>query len=80
MKCTLKAFGITREIIGGRIVTMELPESQTVIELKRTLFLQYPRLASLRSVYIAVNQEYAEETMLLKEGDEIALIPPVSGG
>ena len=80
MKCKIKAFGISREIVGGRIVELDLPEGQTVIELKNQLFEKYPQLAALRSVYIAVNNEYADEKGILKEGDEIALIPPVSGG
>ncbi len=80
MKCRIKAFGISREIVGGRMVEIELPDKQTVAELKNQLFRKYPSLAALNSVYIAVNNEYAEEAVLLKEGDEIALIPPVSGG
>lgn len=80
MKCRIKAFGISREIVGGRIVELEVPEGQTVTELKNNLFERYPALAALQSVYIAVNNEYADENAPLKEGDEIALIPPVSGG
>jgi molybdopterin synthase sulfur carrier subunit len=80
MKCRIKAFGISREIVGSRLVEIELVEGQTVLELKKQLFKKYPALDALQSVYVAVNNEYAEETALLKEGDEIALIPPVSGG
>jgi len=80
MKCKVKAFGISREIVGGRNVEIDLPEGQTIAELKNHLFEKYPALGALRSVYIAVNNEYADEQAFVKEGDEIALIPPVSGG
>ena len=80
MKCRIKAFGISREIIGSKLLEMELPEGYPVADFKKDLFNKYPALVDLRSLYIAVNNEYAEEQAVLREGDEIALIPPVSGG
>jgi molybdopterin converting factor subunit 1 len=80
MKCRIKAFGISREIIGSKILEMELPEGYPVSDFKKDLFLKYPALLDLRSLYVAVNNEYASEESVLQEGDEIALIPPVSGG
>jgi len=80
MKCRIKAFGISREIIGSKILEMELPEGYPVSDFKKDLFQKYPALLELRSLYVAVNNEYAAEESVLREGDEIALIPPVSGG
>ncbi|QOI97649.1 MAG: MoaD/ThiS family protein [Flammeovirgaceae bacterium] len=80
MKCTVKAFGVTRDILGQREMMVEVNEGCTVGELKAMLFNQFPRLHGLRSLFIAVNSEYAEDARLLAAGDEIALIPPVSGG
>jgi molybdopterin converting factor subunit 1 len=80
MKCKIKAFGITREIIGQRELLLELPEGTTVGELKASLYGNYPRLEALKSLFIAINEVYAEEHMLVQENDEIALIPPVAGG
>ena len=80
MKCKIKAFGVAREIIGHRETILELQEGQTIGSLKSTLFDQYPRLSNLNSLFIAVNQEYADDQNLLVENDEIALIPPVAGG
>jgi molybdopterin converting factor subunit 1 len=80
MKCTIKAFGITREMVGGRVLEVEVPDGHTVALLKDDLVKQYPAFSALRSLYIAVNQQYGEMDYVLKEGDEIALIPPVSGG
>jgi molybdopterin converting factor subunit 1 len=78
-KYTVLAFGIAKDILGGRQCEIELP-GNTVSALRTALVGQYPALAGLRSLLIAVNSEYAEDGVLLEERDEIALIPPVSGG
>ena len=80
MQCKIKAFGISKEIIGSGLFEMEVPEGHTISDLKKALIKKYPTFESLKSLYIAVNNEYAPEHALLKDGDEIALIPPVSGG
>lgn len=80
MKCTVQAFGITREIAGAKELVVELPEGSTVSDFKTELFSQFPRLSTLTSLFIAVNQAYAEDSQVLKKEDEIALIPPVAGG
>jgi molybdopterin synthase sulfur carrier subunit len=80
MKCTIKAFGITREIVGNRVLEIEMPEGLTVRGLKEELMRRYPAFSGLSSMYIAVNQQYAEDENVLGAGDEIAIIPPVSGG
>ena len=80
MKCKVKAFGISRDIVGARDLEMELPDGSTVLDLKNELFKKYPTFVDLKSLYVALNNEYAKEDAILKAGDEIALIPPVSGG
>jgi sulfur-carrier protein len=75
----LKAFGITKDILGGKETVVEL-EGATVGDLREFLERQYNDIKSLRSLMIAVNQTYAEDSQTLNETDEIALIPPVSGG
>jgi molybdopterin converting factor subunit 1 len=80
MKCTIKAFGIAREIIGKRELTLDLPVSTTIKDVKAQLCQDYPRLLALNSLFIAVNLEYAADDKELYENDEIALIPPVAGG
>ncbi len=80
MKLTIKAFGITREIIGGKETVLEFAAGTTVSSLKAELEVQYPELKGLKSLFIAVNNKYEEEGAKLNENDEIALIPPVSGG
>ena len=79
MKYKVKAFGITRDLLGGRESIMEI-NGQTVAALRAEHISKYPKLAGLKSLMIAVNNEYAEDSTELQESDEIALIPPVSGG
>ena len=78
-KFRIKAFGITKDFLGGKEAIVEM-EGKTVGELRRVLNERYPQLLGLRSLYIAVNSDYAEENRILEPSDEIALIPPVSGG
>ncbi len=78
-KLKLKAFGIAREILGGREVEI-VSSAQKVGDLRVGLLNAYPKLQGLKSFMIAVNQTYAADEILISEGDELALIPPVSGG
>ena len=74
-------FGITKEIIGKSRITIEQEGGpKTVGELKDQLKGRYTALNSLRSLAVAVDNEYADDATLLKGAREIALIPPVSGG
>jgi molybdopterin synthase sulfur carrier subunit len=76
----IKAFGITRDMIGGRELVLEIGNENTVLDLRRKLQEKYPAMSRLKSLFIAVNNEYADDTKVLTANDEIALIPPVSGG
>ncbi len=80
MKCTIKAFGIAREIIGQRELTLDMLPSATIKDVKIHLGQQFPRLQALTSLFIAINLEYAADDQVIQENDEIALIPPVAGG
>ena len=72
-------FGITKDLLGGREASIEI-NGQTVGALRTALNERYPQLLNLRSLLIAVNNDYADEDVVLSHSDEIALIPPVSGG
>ena len=80
MKCTVKAFGITKDIVKQREIQVEVEAGSTVGDLRRQLESQYPDLKGLKSLFIAINNSYARDDAALAEADEIALIPPVSGG
>lgn len=79
MNVKIKTFGISRDILGGREVTIDL-SGTSVGDLRKQLNSQFPELIKLNSLFIAVNLEYASDEVLIQEKDEIALIPPVSGG
>ncbi len=78
-KYVIKAFGITKDIVGSREVVVEF-EGSTVQSLREALKKRYPSLLGIRSLMIAVNSNYAEDDAPVGESDEIALISPVSGG
>lgn len=80
MNCKIKAFGIARDIIGSREIILNIAEECSVSDLKQLLFTQYPAFQNLNSLFIALNNEYAQNEALIQESDEIALIPPVAGG
>ncbi|HYI78762.1 MAG TPA: MoaD/ThiS family protein [Chryseolinea sp.] len=75
----IRAFGITKELLGGREANIEI-KGDTVGALRTALNEKFPQLLDLRSLLIAVNNDYADEDVRLTPADEIALIPPVSGG
>lgn len=79
-KYRLTAYGITKDILGGRSTEFEMPAELSVGEFRQFLYERFPRLRDLRSLFIAVNNEYADDGVLLRYNDDIALIPPVSGG
>lgn len=80
MEINLKLFGITREIVGKSEEKISLGQQITVSTFLQNMKSEYPALADLSSILVAVNNEYAEAEMVLADRDEVALIPPVSGG
>ena len=73
-------FGIAREIVGSGTLELAAPADFSVEKLLTELRQRYPELSKLRSLAVAVNNEYADPTTLISAHDEVALIPPVSGG
>lgn len=73
-------FGITRELVGQSKLTCPLPPGARVSDLLDILKSEYPRLGDIKSLLVAVNNEYADSDTPITAADEIALIPPVSGG
>ncbi len=81
MILTIRLFAIARELAGAPEIKVQLTESARVTDLKRAIGEHYPQLRPiLERTMIAVNNDYAEEDQLLDDQDEVALIPPVSGG
>ena len=80
MELNIQAFGIAKDIVGGSEVQLQVNDEITAAELKRLLQSRYDKLSKLSSFLLAVNDEYAVPEDVVKAGDEIAIIPPVSGG
>jgi molybdopterin converting factor subunit 1 len=80
MKYKINLFGITRDIVGGNVTEIELGQLADVQAVLGKLKTEFPKLKEIKSLLVAVNSEYAEADLVLNETDEIALIPPVSGG
>jgi len=74
-------FGIAKDIVGAsQLVLSELERPSSVAALKTKLSEEYPGFEKLSSVAVAVNSEYANDDVPLGRNDEVAIIPPVSGG
>ena len=80
MTVSILLFGIARDIAGGRKLQLILPDGSDVGALLVELGSQYPAFNELSSLMVAVNDEYADRSVLLTGDEEVALIPPVSGG
>ena len=78
---TLRLFAVFREALGTSTLTQEVPEGTTVEQVLAQLVAEYPALAGAEAaVSFSVNRSYAAADTVLDAGDEVAFIPPVSGG
>ena len=80
MNYTINLFGITREIMGVSQYQLTLDSPANVTTLLGHLKEEFPALKQIKSLLVAVNSEYANPEQAILPSDEIALIPPVSGG
>ena len=77
---SVRLFASYREAAGVGHVSLELPEGATARDAIRAVLTQHPLVAEGRQLVIARNREYVDVEAALADGDELALIPPVSGG
>jgi molybdopterin synthase catalytic subunit len=81
MRVTVRLFGPIREALGAKELHVQLPEDATAAALRALLAEKHPELAALGPrLRVSVNREFAAEDAALADGDEVALLPPVSGG
>lgn len=81
MRVNVLFFGVTHDLAGCGAQQLDLPEGEKLQGLRRRCEDLFPRLESVRdSLVLAVNQEIASGSTLLRDGDEVAFMPPVSGG
>jgi molybdopterin synthase catalytic subunit len=78
MNVRILPFGVLKESLGSDPFALELPRGATVADLLARLGVQAPMVETL-GIAVSVNAEYAERKQVLRENDEIGLLPPVSG-
>ena len=81
MLVTIRLFARLREIAGAAELQRELPDHSTAETAWSSLATEFRDLdAYHQTVSVAVNEEYAKFSTALRDGDEVAFLPPVSGG
>ena len=81
MCINVRLFAIIRDKAGMDSFTVELPDGATVADARDQIESRYPATREhMQRAAFAVNQNYVAISTRLKDGDELAVIPPVSGG
>ena len=81
MRVTVRLFARLRDIAGAADLAREAPPDATVADIWRSLVAEFPEMSRYESsISSAVNADYAKMTVRLADGDEVAFLPPVSGG
>lgn len=80
MTVKILAFGIAKDIVGGRSSDLVLEDNTTIADVKTALTKSFPAFKDLQKFAIAVNESYQEDDYEIHDGDELVIIPPVSGG
>jgi MoaE-MoaD fusion protein len=81
MKIGVLFFGVLKDLVGRSVETVDLPEGAAVREVLLYYAREIPRFEAIApSLAISVNREYSGADRVLREGDEVGLLPPVSGG
>jgi len=81
VKIKVRLFAALHELLGQREVTLEVSEGATIDDLRDRLVEEHPVVRKFVPVLVwAVNEEYVPSEHRLRDGDEVALIPPISGG
>jgi molybdopterin converting factor subunit 1 len=81
MRVRVRLFARLRELAGSSELQLEVPQGSTAASVWDALASRFPSLSPhSRSLSVAVNEEFARPTTRVGEGDEVAFLPPVSGG
>jgi len=81
MTVNVKLFAALRDVVGQAALSLDVAEGRAAAQIAEQIAEKYPQVEKyLKRIAYAVNQEYVPGTTVLKDGDELALIPPVSGG
>ena len=80
-KIKVRLFANLRELVGEREITITVPSGVTVSYLNNEILKKYPQLRSFSNKFVtSVNYKVTSGDTIINSGDEIALLPPVSGG
>ena len=78
---SVKLFASLRQAMNSDNVSVEIQEPITILQLKEIILKNHPKLKELNiPFFVTVNYEFAKDSTIIKSTDEVALIPPVSGG
>ena len=81
MRVTIRLFARLRDLVGEGELVRDMPAQSTVATVWDRLAVEFPAIAPYAaSMSCAVNADYARLTTTVRDGDEIAFLPPVSGG
>lgn len=81
IQVTVKLFAAYQEAYGTSELILEFPQGSSVVKVRDRLIQEHPELSQWRDVTrFGLNFQFVEPETLLKNGDEVVLIPPVSGG
>jgi molybdopterin converting factor subunit 1 len=81
MRVTVRLFARLRDLAGSGEVIRDVQGPATVQTIWRSLVADFPAIAEYeRSMSVAVNADYSKMSAVVQEGDEVAFLPPVSGG
>lgn len=81
MKVKVKLFAAFREVVGMKEEDLDLTPGTTVSGLLDDYIRRFPALERYREhIILSVNREYGAPSRVLKEGDEVSFLPPVTGG
>ncbi len=81
MRVTVRLFARLRDIAGKAEMACEVPQGSTAADVWRTIAAEFPEMQRYdSSISTAVNADYAKMSTPLADNDEVAFLPPVSGG
>lgn len=81
IRITILYFASVKDATGLRMEAIELPRDTSIEKLLTKISLTYPNIQSiLNIIQISVNYKMVHMDTILKDGDEVALLPPISGG
>jgi molybdopterin synthase catalytic subunit len=82
MRITVLLFATLKDIVGESKMSLAISSDTTTVDsIRETLYTRYPELeATIKAAIASVNREYAFAGDVVKDGDEVAFFPPVSGG